>query len=133
MPTMPWPRHNSPAAIACGRRPWPRPARSPVADPPRPLALPPVQGGSALSFEDVSFHYPSRPLQASLSHFSLQIQPGETVALVGPSGAGKSTVLQLLLRFYDTQQGVVSVRRRAVSKACSVLIAKRAASRCSCT
>ena len=82
-------------------------ARSPVADPPRPLALPPVQGGSALSFEDVSFHYPSRPLQASLSHFSLQIQPGETVALVGPSGAGKSTVLQLILRFYDAQHGTV--------------------------
>jgi ATP-binding cassette subfamily B protein len=69
--------------------------------------LPPAQGGSALSFEDVSFNYPSRPLQASLSHFSLQIQPGETVALVGPSGAGKSTVLQLILRFYDAQHGTV--------------------------
>ena len=84
-------------------------ARSPVADPPRPVPLPPTRGGSALRFEAVGFHYPSRPRQAALADFSLQVQPGETVALVGPSGAGKSTVLQLLLRFYDAQQGQVLV------------------------
>jgi ATP-binding cassette subfamily B protein len=55
----------------------------------------------------VSFRYPSRPKQAALSHFSLEVQPGETVALVGPSGAGKSTVFQLLLRFYDVAAGDV--------------------------
>ncbi len=84
-------------------------ARSPVAEPAQPRALPPVQGGSAVSLEHVSFHYPSRPKQPALSDFSLSIAPGETVALVGPSGAGKSTVLQVLLRFYDVQQGRVLV------------------------
>ena len=84
-------------------------ARSPVADPPAPRTLPPAHGGSRVELQGVTFHYPSRPKQASLADFSLSVQPGETVALVGPSGAGKSTVLQLLLRFYDTQQGVVSL------------------------
>ncbi|CAD5371927.1 ABC transporter [Rubrivivax sp. A210] len=84
-------------------------ARSPVADPAQPRTLPPVQGGSAVAFEAVGFHYPSRPGQAALQDFSLAIRPGETVALVGPSGAGKSTVLQLLLRFYDAQSGDVKL------------------------
>ncbi len=84
-------------------------ARSPVSDPATPHALPAAQGGSTLRFEHVQFHYPSRPRHAALADFSLDVKAGETVALVGPSGAGKSTVLQLLLRFYDTQQGVVSV------------------------
>jgi ATP-binding cassette subfamily B protein len=84
-------------------------ARSPVADPAVPRALPPAQGGSGLSFEQVQFHYPSRPQQAALSDFTLTVRPGETVALVGPSGAGKSTVFQLLLRYYDVQQGRVCV------------------------
>uniref|UniRef100_UPI0035AE203D ABC transporter transmembrane domain-containing protein n=1 Tax=Hylemonella sp. TaxID=2066020 RepID=UPI0035AE203D len=79
--------------------------RSPIASPTQPLALPPVQGPSALRFEAVTFHYPSRQAQAALSDFTLDVRPGETVALVGPSGAGKSTVLQLLLRFYDPQAG----------------------------
>jgi ATP-binding cassette subfamily B protein len=83
--------------------------RSPVADPTAPQPLPAVQGGSAVAFEAVTFHYPSRPAQAALQDFNLQVAPGETVALVGPSGAGKSTVLQLLLRFYDTTSGVVRV------------------------
>ncbi|MBK1711489.1 ABC transporter [Rubrivivax gelatinosus] len=84
-------------------------AQSPVADPARPVALPPARGGSAVRLQDVSFCYPSRPGQPSLAEFSLEVRPGETVALVGPSGAGKSTVLQLLLRFFDVQQGSVSV------------------------
>ena len=84
-------------------------ARSPVADPPAPQPLPPTRGGSAVALEHVSFHYPSRPKQAALADFSLAVRPGETVALVGPSGAGKSTVFQLLLRFYDTQQGTVRI------------------------
>jgi ATP-binding cassette subfamily B protein len=82
-------------------------SRSPVADPALPVALPPARGGSALRFEHVGFHYPSRPNQAALADFTLDVKAGETVALVGPSGAGKSTVLQLLLRFYDAQQGTV--------------------------
>ena len=65
--------------------------------------------GAALAFEDVSFHYPSRPDTPALRNFSLAIHPGETVALVGPSGAGKSTVFQLLLRFYDPTQGRITL------------------------
>lgn len=83
--------------------------RSPVADPSRPRALPAVQGGSSVTLAGVTFHYPSRPLQAALRDVSLTVRRGETVALVGPSGAGKSTVLQLLLRYYDAQQGTVAI------------------------
>jgi ATP-binding cassette subfamily B protein len=83
--------------------------RSPVADPPAPRALPEVQGGLAVRFEHVTFHYPSRPLHASLKDVSLDVRRGETVALVGPSGAGKSTVLQLLLRYYDAEHGTVAI------------------------
>jgi ATP-binding cassette subfamily B protein len=60
-----------------------------------------------LSFHDVSFSYPTRPQHCALNHFSLHIEPGKVLALVGPSGAGKSTVLELLQRFYDPQQGEV--------------------------
>ncbi|MEY8878661.1 MAG: ABC transporter ATP-binding protein, partial [Leptothrix sp. (in: b-proteobacteria)] len=88
--------------------------RSPVAEPAAPRALPDARGGSALQFEHVTFHYPSRPQHAALSDFSLSVRPGETVALVGPSGAGKSTVFQLLLRYYDTQHGAVRVDGEAV-------------------
>ncbi|MCG6117854.1 MAG: ATP-binding cassette domain-containing protein [Aquimonas sp.] len=71
-------------------------------------ALPaPLQGG--IAFHGVGFHYPSRPDSAALSDFSLQLEPGETVALVGPSGAGKSTVLQLLMRFHDPSTGRIEV------------------------
>jgi ATP-binding cassette, subfamily B, bacterial len=83
--------------------------RSPVREPAQPRALPAVQGGSSVSLDGVTFHYPSRPAQASLREVSLRVRPGETVALVGPSGAGKSTVLQLLLRFYDAEHGTVSI------------------------
>jgi len=80
-------------------------SKSPVAEPAQPRALPAVNGGSAISFEQVGFNYPSRPLQPALHDFSLQVRQGETVALVGPSGAGKSTVFQLMLRFYDIGSG----------------------------
>jgi ATP-binding cassette subfamily B protein len=78
--------------------------RSPVTEPPQPRSLPPARGGSSVQLEDVGFHYPSRPRQSALDGISLEVRPGETVALVGPSGAGKSTVFQLLLRFYDAQR-----------------------------
>jgi ATP-binding cassette, subfamily B, bacterial len=81
--------------------------QSPITSPPRPVALAATRGGSSLALEDVTFRYPSRPRTAALSHFNLQVAPGETVALVGPSGAGKSTVFQLLLRFYDVAEGRV--------------------------
>jgi ATP-binding cassette subfamily B protein len=78
---------------------------SPIRSPDRPLRLPAPQAGSAVRFEALEFHYPSRPLTQALSAFTLDVQPGQTVAIVGPSGAGKSTVFQLLLRFYDPQLG----------------------------
>lgn len=79
-----------------------------IRPPAQPVPMPdPAQG--AVHFENVTFHYPSRPDEAALNGLSLDIAPGETVALVGPSGAGKSTVFQLLLRFYDPQNGRISI------------------------
>src|SRR5690606_28509127 len=66
-----------------------------IAAPDNPRPLPQSRG--EISFEDVTFAYPSRPGVSALDGYSLSVKPGETVALVGPSGAGKSTVLQLLL------------------------------------
>jgi ATP-binding cassette subfamily B protein len=76
-------------------------SRSPVADPATPQDLSTSGQGLEVQFDNVWFHYPSRPEQAALQGFSLHLAPGETVALVGASGAGKTTVLQLLQRFYD--------------------------------
>ncbi|RMF07977.1 MAG: ATP-binding cassette domain-containing protein, partial [Alphaproteobacteria bacterium] len=76
--------------------------------PERPVPLPESPRGE-VSFSAVTFHYPSRPDWAALDDFSLDVGRGETVALVGPSGAGKSTVFQLLMRFYDPQQGRILV------------------------
>jgi ATP-binding cassette subfamily B protein len=79
--------------------------RSPIESPSNPAPAPVQRAGSAIKFEAINFNYPSRPNQAALSHFSLEVKPGQTVAIVGPSGAGKSTVFQLLLRFYDPSSG----------------------------
>ena len=75
---------------------------------PVPAALPP-QPARAIHFENVTFAYPARPETPALERFALRVAPGERLALVGPSGAGKSTVLALLLRFYDVQEGAVRV------------------------
>ena len=80
--------------------------RPEIAAPERPLPLPHPACG-AVAFRNVEFRYPARPEQAALHGFDAEIQPGEKVALVGPSGAGKTTVFQLLLRFYDPQEGAV--------------------------
>jgi ATP-binding cassette subfamily B protein len=84
-------------------------ARSPIVTPADPQPLPNVRGGSAVSLARVGFAYPSRPQIPALADLSLDVRPGETVALVGPSGAGKSTVFQLLLRFYDAGQGTITI------------------------
>ena len=76
-----------------------------IRDPAQPTPLP--AGKGAVTLEHVSFAYPSRRGQAVLTDVSLDIQPGEVVALVGPSGAGKSTILSLLYRFYDVDAGAV--------------------------
>ncbi|SPH18785.1 Putative multidrug export ATP-binding/permease protein [Defluviimonas aquaemixtae] len=79
-----------------------------VRDPESPVALPrPARG--EITFEGVTFHYPSRPEQSALDGVELHVRPGESVALVGPSGAGKTTVIQLLLRFYDPDQGRITI------------------------
>ena len=77
-----------------------------ITAPANPAALPEPPVGT-LQFDRVTFHYPSRPDRSALTEFSLDVVPGETVALVGPSGAGKTTVFQLALRFYDPGVGTV--------------------------
>jgi ATP-binding cassette subfamily B protein len=89
-------------------------ARPSITAPPRPLELPARVRG-AIRFDNVSFHYPSRPQSAALANFSVDVMPGETVAFVGPSGAGKSTTFQLLLRFYDPESGRVLIDDRRLS------------------
>lgn len=76
--------------------------------PNRALTLPATIQGR-ISFRDVSFAYPSHPELDVLKDFNLDIQAGETLALVGPSGAGKSTVFQLLLRYYDVRAGHIEI------------------------
>jgi ATP-binding cassette subfamily B protein len=81
-------------------------ARPDIRAPARPVALPePPQG--RLAFDHVTFRYPTKPDQKAVIDFTLDIAPGETVAVVGPSGAGKSTLFQLIQRFYDPQDGVI--------------------------
>jgi ATP-binding cassette subfamily B protein len=67
-------------------------------------------------FENVNFSYPSRPEYAVLKNFNLTIHAGEKIALVGPSGAGKSTVINLLLRFYETYTGTIYADSIAVQQ-----------------
>ena len=77
--------------------------------PTNPVNFDAVPQAGAVRFDNVVFHYPSRPETAAIANLNLQIAPGEVLALVGPSGAGKTTLFQLLLRFYDPKTGTVSV------------------------
>ncbi len=81
----------------------------PVIQPPANPKLLPQPARGKIAFDDVTFHYPTRPEASALSGFTLAVAPGETVALVGASGAGKSTVFQLLSRFYDPQNGCITI------------------------
>jgi ATP-binding cassette, subfamily B, bacterial len=84
--------------------------RAHIESPAQPQPLPARStNGAALSIRNLSFHYPSRPDAPALIDFSLEVAPGETLAVVGPSGAGKTTLFQLLLRFYDPQSGTISL------------------------
>jgi len=84
---------------------------------PRPIPeiLPPRVEGR-IRFDHVDFSYPSRPDTLALDDFCLDIEPGDTVAVVGPSGAGKSTSFQLLLRFYDVLRGAILVDGKDISR-----------------
>ncbi len=77
----------------------------------------PLAGGQRLpqrvsgrvEFKDLRFAYPSRPQHFALDGINLTVSAGETLALVGPSGAGKSTLFDLLLRFFDPQEGEIRI------------------------
>ena len=74
-----------------------------------PYGLKPPHLRGAISFQNVHFHYPTRPSENILDGFNLEIEAGKTVALVGASGGGKSTTVAMIERFYDPQQGSVSL------------------------
>jgi ATP-binding cassette, subfamily B, bacterial len=73
---------------------------------PKPMPSPPL---GSVDFDDVRFHYPTRPDQPALDGMTFAIEPGLTTAIVGPSGAGKTTIFNLILRFYDVAGGSVRV------------------------
>nr|XP_046238427.1 bile salt export pump-like isoform X1 [Scatophagus argus] len=62
-----------------------------------------------IEFHNVTFYYPSRPEVKILDQLSVAVKSGETTAFVGPSGAGKSTAIQLIQRFYDPKEGMVTL------------------------
>ena len=99
-------------------------AQPTIQAPAHPVALP-VPGRGEISFEKVTFRYPSRPEAKALDTFDLQVRKGETVAFVGPSGAGKSTTFQLLLRFYDPESGRVLIDGVDVSQADPLAVRSR--------
>jgi ATP-binding cassette, subfamily B, bacterial len=79
-----------------------------ITAPASPRALPAPARGD-VSFDNVSFSYPTRPDVMAVDGVSLSVRAGEKVAIVGPSGAGKSTLFHLLLRFYDPKAGTISL------------------------
>lgn len=83
------------------------PEQSPHLNRQAPTESPPI-----LRLSNVRFHYSSRPENWAIDGLNLAINPGETLALVGPSGAGKSTLFDLLLRFYDVQEGTIEISAR---------------------
>ncbi|MBY0282850.1 MAG: ATP-binding cassette domain-containing protein [Sphingomonas sp.] len=94
--------------------------------PATPVALPqPARG--AVRFDHVTFRYPTRPDVSALDDFTLDVAPGDTVAVVGPSGAGKSTLFQLIQRFYDPSEGTVSIDGVALPAADPAEIRRRIA------
>ncbi|WP_309603331.1 ABC transporter transmembrane domain-containing protein [Sphingomonas sp.] len=83
-------------------------AKSDITAPANPAAMPEPSRGE-LEFQHVGFRYPTRLEVSALHNFSLKVRPNEKLALVGPSGAGKTTIFQLAERFYDPQEGRITL------------------------
>lgn len=97
-----------------------------IAPPATPQVLPDPPRGE-IAFQDVNFSYPTRPDEPAVRGLNLTVKPGETVAIVGPSGAGKSTLFNLLLRFYDPDNGMVLVDGVDIKTADPVAVRERIA------
>ncbi len=63
----------------------------------------------SVTFDHVRFSYPDNPDRVIISDFSAQVKPGQKVAIVGPTGAGKTTMVNLLMRFFDTNSGKITI------------------------
>lgn len=82
-------------------------AKNPIQDPPHPKNLPADTSKSSVRFRNVSFSYDGE--RDVLKHIDLDVNPGETVAIVGQSGSGKSTLVDLIPRFWDVERGEILV------------------------